>query len=93
MLREVLLACLRATRISSPGGTKTTGLLENENLARQTRSLLVAVVKSKKNGFKKKAEISNNDIIQLCPGLTILTRSAARVKITATMPMSKVVVR
>ena len=45
--REVLLAYLLATRISSPGGIKTNGLLENENLARQIWSLLVAVVKSK----------------------------------------------
>ena len=52
MLREVPLAYLLATRISSPGGTKTNGLLENENSARQTWSLLVAVMKSKKkNGF------------------------------------------
>ena len=57
MSREVLLACLLATRISSPGGNKTNRLLENENLARQTRSLLVAVVKSKKNGFKKKLKL------------------------------------
>ena len=52
MLREVLLAYLSATRISSPGGTKTNGFLENENSARQAWFLLVAVVKSKKKiGF------------------------------------------
>ena len=56
MLREVLLACLLATRISSPGGTKTNGLLENENLARQTWSLLVAVMKSKKMDSKNKSQ-------------------------------------
>ena len=57
MLREVPLAYLLATRISSPGGTKTNGLLENENSARQTRSLLVAVVKSKKRlDFKNKSQ-------------------------------------
>ena len=57
MLREVLLACLLATRISSPGGTKTKGVLENENSARQTWFLLIAVVKSKeKLDFKNKSQ-------------------------------------
>ena len=48
MLREVPLAYLLATRISSPGGTEKNGLLENENFARQTWPLLVAIMKSKR---------------------------------------------
>ena len=57
MLREVPLAYLLATRISSPGGTKTNGLVENENLARQIWSLLVGVVKSKeKFDFENKSQ-------------------------------------